>query len=349
MPELTTSIAKTKPRGDAHLFSHVFRGEKGEQQAITLLRIDGREREVEQLVQEWYATLERSLLRAEEEPYERLEGTLKELNGLLKGTLISGNVQEVNGIVALWDDGTSSLHIAQAGRAEAYLTRKGSTVQVTESAGTSREHAQFLHISSGSIQEGDVVILCTERLLRVMTSAQMTQLIRRRGEALEGIRDILEAEKEAGVIAILAHPVRDQTEAPLPSALPRHRNKGASFLDRMKAKRPSAAALRRGVKVPSWNFLKSFRDVQHSFGETIAKLQRRVRKFFEDLQHPTRKRRAHLLLIAGAIIVFIGIWAGFQVSTFSKKSQTRAELEDLVDKINGDLRLAENRQLMGDL
>jgi uncharacterized protein YpmB len=78
-----------------------------------------------------------------------------------------------------------------------------------------------------------------------------------------------------------------------------------------------------------------------------------VQKFFRqliaDLHHPTRKRRAHLLLIASALVIFIAIVSAFQLSTSTARNQTRAELERVVEKINQDLRTAENRRLMGDL
>ena len=77
-------------------------------------------------------------------------------------------------------------------------------------------------------------------------------------------------------------------------------------------------------------------------------LRKYLKGFLSDLQHPKRKRKAHLLLIAGALVVFIAIWSGFQVTTISKRSQSRAELQDLVEKINSDIVTAENRYLMGD-
>ena len=144
VPELSITTVKTKLQGDAHLAAQILDGEKGEQ-IVTLLRIDGEERQIDHFKEEWLRTIERTLPHAEEEAYERLEGALKELNGLLKGTLISGNVREINALIALYDT-EGVMHVAQAGRAEAYLTRSGRTVQITEGS-AARDGAQFLHLS----------------------------------------------------------------------------------------------------------------------------------------------------------------------------------------------------------
>ena len=351
MPELSISTVKTKLQGNAHLISHVFDGEGGEQ-IITLLRIDGEMRDIDHFKEEWLRTLERTLPHAEEDAYERLEGALKELNGLLKGTLISGNVQEINALIALADsDGT--LHVAQAGRSEAYLTRGGTTVQITEGS-AARDGAQFLHISSGALQKDDVVILSSERLLRTMSPVQISQTVRRKSEALDSIRDLLEREREVAVLALLSPKVMEAKIA-VPPPLSRHSSR-ESFLQRITKKRkalPTGLGLRKKIRLPSfkgkkWNWHVNLDSLRKLLGGTNKGVRRRIKDFLDDLQHPTRKRKAHLLLIAGAIVVFVGIWSAFQISTVSKKSQTRVELEKLVEKINGDLRMAENRQLMGD-
>ena len=353
MPELSITTVKTKLQGDAHLFSQILDAEKGEQ-IVTLLRIDGEERQIDHFKEEWLRTIERTLPHAEEEAYERLEGALKELNGLLKGTLISGNVREINALIALCDT-EGVMHVAQAGRAEAYLTRSGRTVQITEGS-AARDGAQFLHISSGELQQEDVVILSTERLLRTMSPVQITQIVRRKSEALDGIRDMLEREREVAVLALLSPEARKAGTLPLTLAASSTVRRGESLLKSLLQKRKGGGGSRHAKK---WLTLPTWKWTGGSWGGKTAKLKslshgslkhvrKLIRDFLDDLQHPTRKRKAHLLLIAGAIIVFVGIWSAFQISTISQKSQTRVELEKLVEKINGDLRLAENRQLMGD-
>lgn len=353
MPELAISTAKTRLQGDAQLFSKTFKGEKGEQ-AIALLHIEGREREAHHFVQECFATIERAILTAEGEAYIRLEECLKELNGLLKGTLISEHIHSVHAVIALTEaDGT--LHVAQAGRAEAYLTRGGSTTQITESSSFHGSLVQFLHISSGTVREGDGVILSTERLFRSMTPSRITQTLRHRGEALERIREVLEGERETAVLALLAF--KEKTKGVLattPSSLTSRRTssllsiRGRNMLG--KAGRKHQELFRRAkANLPSMPPLHSLGEFENILRSALKNLQRVCKQFFDDLQHPTRKRKAHLLLLAGAIVVFVGIYAGFKISTTSKRHQSRIELEKLVETINSDLKLAENRQLMGDL
>lgn len=339
--ELTIKLAKTKAERDIHLAAKLFDAEMGEK-IISLLRIDGREKEYDQFLHEWNHTVERTLAHAEEEPAERMEGALKELNGLLKAIQISDQIQEVNAILGIYDT-QGVLHVAQAGRAEGYLTRDGSTVHITERAAGSGSHAQFLYISSGDIRRHDVVVLSTERLLRSITPAQLTQAARKKGELLDTIKDTLEGEKEAASLALLTSSLEDPTLDDLPVA----RTKDL----------PPRLKRRRGKKFPftipqisfKWNPKAITKEWTKAFTGTRTLFSKHVQKFQKDLQHPTHKKRAHFLLLAGALIVFIGIWAGFQLTTVSRRSQTRAELTTLVEKINEDIKTAENRHLMGDV
>lgn len=348
VPELTCSIAKTKLLGDAHLFSRSFKNDEGEQ-IITLVHSEGREKEVHHLVQEWYGIIERALLPSDRGAYERLEEALKELNGLLKGTLISEHIREVHAVIALFDRG-NTLHVAQAGRAEAYLTRGGSTVQITEGGDTSG-HAQFLHIASGELQGGDAVILSTERLLRSMTPVQITQAQRRRGETLDSIRDVLDGEKEVAALALLT--LKESGRQPSlvpPSASPalRRREAAGSILAKITRASRTGFLQRTKARLPPWRGGAVLAQAQHTLATARKNARTAIVRFTEDLQHPTRKRQAHLLLLAAAIVVFIGIWAGFQLTVNSMRHQTRLDLQKLVEKIEGDLKMVENRHLMGD-
>ena len=341
MAELVVKTTKTKVRQGTHLAAKVIDADGGEK-IITLIRIDGREKECDHFVHEWNHTVERTLGHAEDDPAERMEGALKELNGLLKAIQISDAIEEVNAVIALYETQGGILHIAQAGRAEGYLIRDGSAAQITERSSGGGNTAQFLYISSGDIRKHDVVLLSTERLLRSVTPAQISHAARKKDELLDTMRDVLENEKEAAALATLSYATEEPSLDDLPAATqhqPRRerRRKGRSL--------PFSFSLPRlpfqwgGV---SEHWLKWF-------GLTKSFLMKHLNNFQKDLQHPARKRRAHLLLLAGALIVFIGIWAGFQVTTMSRRSQTRSELSTLVEKINEDIQTAENRHLMGDV
>jgi len=337
MAELIIKTMKTKARQGSHLAAKVLDADAGEK-VLTLVRIDGREKECDHFVHEWNHTVERTLGHAEEEPGERMEGALKELNGLLKAIQISDAIQEVNAILGLYD-AQGILHVAQAGRAEAYLTRDGSTVQITERSTGSGSSAQFLYISSGDIRKHDVVLLSTERLLRSVTPAQITQAARKKNDLLDTMRDILENEKEAAALALLTHSITEASLEDLPAAVRQPKR------ERRKRGRSLPFSLPR-LPIDLGGF--SERGIAW-IGTVQSLFTRTINNFQKDLQHPTRKRRAHLLLLAGALIVFIGIWAGFQVTTMSRRSQTRSELSTLVEKINEDIQTAENRHLMGDV
>ncbi len=339
MSDLTIKTAKTKARRDVHLAVRTFDAETGEK-VISLLRIDGREKECDHFIHEWNHTVERTLAHAEEEPYERMESALKELNGLLKAIRISDHIDEVHAMLGIHDrDGV--LHVSQAGRAEGYLIRDGSTAQITERTGGRGTHAQFLYISSGDIVSSDVVILSTERLLRSITPAQIAQASRRRSDLTEAIRDALEGEKEVATFAIIT-------------------SEGAGSAGRVKPKRSGlvqkSRRRKKGRKFSLPALSLDWLDWRGLMGKT-QKLRKKLSKFLSkgfqklqsDLKHPKRKRRAHLLILAAALVVFIGIWLGFQVTTVSRRSQSRGDLTELVEKINEDVKNAENRQLMGDL
>jgi hypothetical protein len=68
----------------------------------------------------------------------------------------------------------------------------------------------------------------------------------------------------------------------------------------------------------------------------------------EDLRHPQRKKRAHMLLLAGAIALVLIVWLVVHLVTSSQRSKTRAELEALVTQIGVEIQTADNRNLMGD-
>ena len=347
MSGLMIKTAKTKARRDVHLAARTFDAETGEK-VISLLRIDGREKECDHFIHEWNHTVERTLAHAEEEPYERMEGALKELNGLLKAIQISDHIDEVHAMLGIHDrDGI--LHVSQAGRAEGYLVRDSSTAQITERTGGRGTHAQFLYISSGDIVSTDVVILSTERLLRSITPAQIAQAARKRSDLTEAIRDALEGEKEVATFAIITSEMADSTEmvkskrSGLVQKKSHHLRQSYGGQGRRKSGRK--------FSLPAISFdWRGLVSNAQGLGKKLNKfLGKGLQKLQSDLKHPKRKRRAHLLILAAALVVFIGIWLGFQVTTVSRRSQSRGDLTELVESINENVKTAENRQLMGDL
>ena len=347
--DLVIKTTKTKALKDTHLVSRTFKSETGER-VIALLHVHGKEKESDHFTHEWVHTIERTLVHAEEPAYERMEGALKELNGLLKGTQIGNAISDVDGLIMI-QDADGILHMSQAGRAEAYLSRKGKTVQITERA-AGRSGSQFLYISSGDIEGDDTIIASTERLLRCLTPAQMTQILRKRDNALDEIRDALETEKEPAVVSLIFND-GDSSEIKIPNVARVFKkekmgiknliNKISGFKKpkpRRKARRSTTSRKKESAALET---------VTSLFSDISKRSKKMFGSFLSDLQHPTKKRRAHIILLASAIIVFIAIWAGFQVTNLSVKSKNRTELREIVEEINSDITTSENRHLMGDI
>lgn len=82
------------------------------------------------------------------------------------------------------------LYISQTGDAEAYLIRNGSFNIIGEST-PSDEADYFVNVASGDIVHKDIVIFSTARLLRFLTSSQLTTIFR------ETIKDSITIIKES--------------------------------------------------------------------------------------------------------------------------------------------------------
>jgi len=332
---------QTKSSSGNSLTSHSFTSSRGEQVCL-LLQVQADTREAKSFEKEITTIIRHSLLETDGDASQRLDGSLKEMNGLMKGLLVSHTVSDVHAIVSVLEqDGT--LHVSHAGRAEAYVVRGGSASQITEYT-KGKSTPAFVHIASGSLEPRDVIVLSTQRLLRSATPAQLAQLAQREDQLIDELKVLLESDKEQASLAVL-HVAGKQRSLPFKGAeksepAPERRGKSRS--------RPSGASLLAsigssiaplGKKVSgSVNTL----DWHKKVGEWITSLLR-------DLKDPERKRRAHLLLIAGTVAIFLIFWVVVNLSTSTQRSQTKAELAKLVDQINEEIRTADNRRLTGDL
>ncbi len=346
--KLEVWTGQTKAPSGTVLAPVILGEEKGER-VFMLIHSEGKAAGSDNLREECVNVLTHAVLEGEGDGYARLENALKELNGLLKGFLLSDAVRDVHAIVGLLEkDG--SLHISHVGRAEAYVVRDGSATQITEYS-RGKPPAAFMHIVSGAAQAKDHFIVSTTRLLRSMTPAQLLNVVQHSGEGtVQNIIATLTSEKEvACVLHIAVAPghagADDGDDEPAPiRAASRSRNRNASS---------RGAALLGTVgsafKNIDWSSLTSrLRPGSKKKSGGLGSIGERVSQFLSDLRDPERKRRAHLLLLAGSAAVFIIIWMFVQLTLSSQKSQTRGELADLVKQINTDIATAENRQLAGD-
>lgn len=337
----------TKARADTLLLPIIL-GEEGKDRVFFLLHCEGRATGMETLREECVNVLTHAILEAEGDGEERLEGALKELNGLMKGFLLSDAVREAHAVVGLLEHG-GTLHLSHLGRAEAYVVRDGAAIQVTEYY-RGKPPSAFMHIVSGAVQTGDHFIIATQRLLRSMTPAQLAQLVvRHEEEAVTAIVERLTGEKEmacvlhirvtVGATAPVAAPARN-TPASKRRSPPVPASRVASVLARVRERIPSIAwssLLRRTRPAHGRHVSASLTRIVSSFREVLA-----------DLSHPERKRRAHLLVLAACAALFVIVWMVIQLTLSSQRSQTRGELQTLIEQITADLSTAENRQLAGD-
>lgn len=357
----------TKAPRDLSLVSLSLESVHGER-VLLLIEVSAREKEAHTIERECEAVVKHALLDAEGDAAVRLDSTLKELNGLLKGMLVSGAVHDIHVVISILDE-QDMLHVSHAGRAEAYLIRKGSASQITEYA-AGRPTPGFVHIASGQLEGNDLVIFSTQRLLRTLTPAQLARLTAGKDDAMEAIIRAMEAEQEHAAIATVAiagsiRSEREDSEDYVPPSRGRHGSDSPILSRRQRMQAGSLAA--RLPKLPSgfsldmvksvFSRIAAFASSPKTRGKAAsrakaaqsaavtfwAKAQDAFQTFLSDLSHPQRKKRAHLLLLASAIAAVIIIWAIVHLFTSSQRSKTRAELEVLVTQITADIQMAENR------
>lgn len=342
--EIAVWTGHTKARADTMLLPIVL-GEEGKERIFLLLHCEGKTSGMETLREECVNVLTHAILEGDGEGYDRLESALKELNGLLKGFLLSDTVREVHAAIGLLEP-SGVLHLSHVGRAEAYVVRDGTAMQVTEYY-RGRPPSAFMHIVSGSVQTHDHFLIATQRLLRALTPAQLTQLVHQHEQdAVQAIIDRLTAEKEtACLLQIAVKGDLPAPPAPTKQSVSR-RHKADRSMHRIRALLTTIMSHVPSLRLPT--SLRRSTTVRQSLRSVTGGWIQRMKDVIADLSHPERKRRAHLLLLAGSAAVFVILWMIVQLSMSSQRSQTKSELESLVEQITSDLSTAENRQLAGD-
>jgi len=341
----TVQTGHTKAGSGLSLVSLSLKSSQGEH-VLALLQVHATAKEAKTLEKEFATTVKNALLETEGNAADRLDSSLKEVNGLLKGLLASKAIDDVHALLAILDS-DNTLHVSHAGRAEAYIIRGGATSQITEYT-RGKPTPAFVHIASGPLEQRDTIVFSTQRLLRTVTPAQLAKLAQRGDQLLDELVIALESEKEKAALAVMCTATKAKKGADkeekepkegrrkvLPSRSARRRKRrssfdvsgvtgifallGGRFIDAVSA-----------VRLPEW--------LRFSPQQLIA-----------DLRNPKRRKRTHLLILAGAVAVFLVIWAFTNLATSSQRSQSRAELEQLVEEIDGQIRSAENRYLTGDV
>lgn len=114
----------------------------------------------------------------DQDPYERFEDAVKSVNKTLEGfregkaSRFIGNMNVL--ITAMVGE---ELFITQTGDAEAYLVRKRYLSIVSEGLGEGRSDTDtFVNIASGTLENGDTVLLASSRLIRYITKPELAKL-----------------------------------------------------------------------------------------------------------------------------------------------------------------------------
>lgn len=334
---ISVQTGQTKAIGGVKLVASSLTSMLGEK-ACVLLQVHASAQEAKTLEKEAITIVKHALLETEGEAGARLDGTLKELNGLFKGLLLARKVDDIHAIIAIVDT-NQTLHVSHAGRAEAYVIRAGAASQITEYT-RGKPTPAFVHIASGTLEAKDVLVFSTQRLLRTLTPAQLAQQAQRGDQLLDELTMSLEAEKEVSALSIM-HVEGVQPRRSTPLKEPPARRRGSRGKSTSRSFMESLTGLLGGAKERVTSFSAARRAVESAKKKSTG--------FLADLKDPSRKRRAHLLLLAGILVLFLLVWAAVNLSTYSQRSKTRAELELLIGEIESDLRTAENRYLTGEI
>ncbi len=201
--ELIVATGTTKSNAAISLAPIAMEGSKGEHLCL-LLQIHAHPRDAKVLEEECKTITRHALFESDGESWHRLDGALKELNGLFKGFLASGSVSDIHAVIAFVDR-EHAIHLSHAGRGEAYLVRHGSASQVTEFT-KGKPVPMFVHIASGELEAGDTIVLATQRLLRIVTPVQLAQSAARYTQVVQDLATQLEAEREIAAIGCMHMP-----------------------------------------------------------------------------------------------------------------------------------------------
>lgn len=361
--KIAVSTGHTKaPAGT--LVSPIVLGDDRGERIFAVLQCSGKAAGIETFKEECELIFHHSIMDAEGDAYSRLESALKEVNGLMKGMQLSDSMHEVHAIVGVLEkDG--NLHLSHVGRAEAYLIRGGQTTQITEYS-RGKQPSFFLHIVSGPLERGDSVILSSQRLLRAITPAQLANMTDD-GDTVHAITSALDSEHETACVLYVS--VADGTRT---SGMNREEEEEDDEEDTHTLPPRSAGRMRGMRRKTSGNMPAVMMDaltglltraqpalgkmkgaMKTHVGSTVSKARGRgkgmLSSFLADLSDPKRKRRAHMLLIAGGAGLFLVLWLIVQLSLTSQQSQTKGELATLIQQINSDITNAENQKLAGNV
>jgi len=320
------------------IFHETFTAPNGET-VMLLLQINSDAPEMYTLKEDLVGVVDQHLV-SNEKSDTAFDQALKAANEILDSYTQRDAALNIQAFIGYLDEQNvfSASHIGQA---EAYIIRDNQANQITEY--TRGANLNFVHIASGELQQHDIIICSTERLLRVTTPAQLSNMGNNAEEIITTITTLLEQENEAAALGVFVvkdgiKPVINMQQAskkarPLPSMPKTTGNKVAiagNVLSTLKDKVSTIKLPKNiGAKMPNINT-----------GWFTSLLS--------DLHNPDRKRRAHLLLIASIIGLFIVLWFITFLYSSLVVSKGKTELKALVEEANNKITIAETRNLAND-
>ncbi|MCF7830503.1 hypothetical protein K9M41_00695 [Candidatus Gracilibacteria bacterium] len=131
------------------------------------------------------------------DPYDRFEDSLKAVN--LEAKKLKANLPSTPEIVVAFFD-FHNLYLSQSNESEAYLVRGTNLSQITETSADNT--VLFANILSGQVAIDDIVLLSTSRILRVLTTNQIIDLLGRSDfdEAISLLRHELSQSSEDDIL-----------------------------------------------------------------------------------------------------------------------------------------------------
>jgi hypothetical protein len=350
----TIKTIATSARESTALHQRVLRSTSNEDVMI-LFAANGDHAAAERLYNEAEKVLERAFLNNDGSTEERLDGVLKELNGLIKGLLLTKTITDVQAILAIIDE-RGMLYISHAGRAEAYVVRSGAANQITEYS-KGKPLPNFIHIASGQLEPGDTVMCSTERLLRAVTPANLVAICKDETTVLTELQRILESEQEQACLGMVHVQKTFSSSIIDPGITPVQQQKSAAVQHTVETASETAPQTTTETTVVEdvWSKIKSITNQGST--NTVRRSRTGWQKIRSGLvaivqrikgNGPIEGKKLHLLLLAGVIALFLIIWLIVNISTFAQTRQIKAELTTTLEEVQQDLRNAENRRLTGD-
>ena len=191
-------------------FAREASDETPREEVFVLFELADRPTNGEALIRTIFQTLQEiCFLDQTQDPYERFETALKEVNAIIaesREILPNKNLGRINAVIGFLSG--KELHLTQSGEAEAYLVRKGAITTVTEGLATDDSAVDiFINIASGKVENRDKLIFGTERLLRYATKNELIKIFspnKEIGLSLEELDEIivLEGAQTTGILAL---------------------------------------------------------------------------------------------------------------------------------------------------